>query len=606
MFAPVLLLVGLPESGTSALADALLRAGAVAPPPELGDPATVSQHALAACGMRWDSLAVFPTKLGSAPALDAARAAIDSFLKRAPADQPLLVAEPLATRIAGLWRERLEASERPFSTVLWVAHPGKTTAALARQRRFAPEKSLALWLAHLIEYELSTRGSPRTVVAEDAFLADPGGSLKRIGQATRFPPAIAAAKAPPATAPVAPPPPLGLGSGLDAALDQGYRKLSSNASGELKRAMDALAAAARPALQSAVSPWLAQEIEADRARLQALADTAASQAARAERATKEAGAAPREVKSLAAQIEALRAEQAREREALRAEQAHEREQLSGELAALRATSSKEREAFSAQLDQARAAAAKERETLAAQLEKSHADLARLGTALADAPQAESTLRAEIVQTQRELMDERATIMKLSDALEAARREADGHSHRFESARHHLERFANEIDELRNTLATREDLYARVSSEADALHVRVAQLEQDRGNLERERDAAVLARDELTRFAAAREATIVRDLEERRNTIEERDRQIAALSAENDREADAIAEAAIRVATLEEEAESRMVELEQKNNEIAELRKRMDELTARLKSLESNSLVRAARWLGGESQPEGRS
>jgi len=146
----------------------------------------------------------------------------------------------------------------------------------------------------------------------------------------------------------------------------------------------------------------------------------------------------------------------------------------------------------------------------------------------------------------------------------------------------------------------------VSSEADALHVRVAQLEQERAVLERERDAAVLARDELTRFAAAREATIVRDLEERRNTIEERDKQIAALSAENDREADAIADAAIRVATLEEEAESRMVELEQKNNELAELRKRMDELTARLKSLEGKTLVRAARWLGGESQSEGRS
>ncbi|MBN8479702.1 MAG: hypothetical protein J0L91_12150 [Burkholderiales bacterium] len=286
MVPPVLLLLGLPESGTSVLADALVGAGARTPGPA-GDPGAVSQFALAACGMRWDSMAAVPTRLPAAPGLDAARAAIDGLLERAGADGPLLIADPAATRIAALWRERIEKSGRPVAALLWITHPGSLAAVLARQRQFAPEKSLALWLAHTIEFERATRGLPRTVVAEDAFLADPAAGMKRIAQATRFPPAAAAAKSPLPPSATGDPPPLGLGSGLDTALDAGYRRLASTVSGDLKRTADGLATAARAALSSAVAPWLAQEIESDRARLQALADTAAARAARADRVTRE-------------------------------------------------------------------------------------------------------------------------------------------------------------------------------------------------------------------------------------------------------------------------------------------------------------------------------
>ena len=104
MASPVLLLLGVPESGTSALADALVLAGATLAGPPAGDPAGVSQHALAASGMRWDSLAPMPAKLAKSPGLDAARAAMDVFLERLLADVPLLIAEPLATRSVALWR----------------------------------------------------------------------------------------------------------------------------------------------------------------------------------------------------------------------------------------------------------------------------------------------------------------------------------------------------------------------------------------------------------------------------------------------------------------------------------------------------------------------
>ncbi|CAG0996640.1 hypothetical protein BURK1_02580 [Burkholderiales bacterium] len=571
MASPVLLLLGVPESGTSALADALVRAGAALAGPPGGDPGGVSQHALAACGMRWDSLAPMPAKLARTPGLDAARAALDVFLERTPGDAPLVVAEPLATRIVGMWRERIEGSGRPLAAVLWLTHPGSAAAALARRRQFAPEKSLALWLAHLVEFEQATRGLSRTIVTEEAFLADPAAGMKRIAQATRFPPAMQAAKAPSATKhPTPAPPPLGLGSGLDTALDAGYRRLASTVSGELKRAVDALAAAARPAVQSAIPPWIAQEIEADRTRMQTLADMAAGHAARADRAARDLAATPRDARALAAEVEAMRAEQARERDAL-----------------------------TGQLDALHGAQARERDALTAELASTRGELARLAARLSEVPQSEAALRIELSQAQRELSDERTSIARLSDALETARREADGHAHRFESARHHLERFAIEIEEARATLALREDHCARLAEEADGLRVRESDLLREREALRRERDEAVRelerAKREHGRHAAERESTLHRTSAELRTAIEERESRIAGLSGEADRMADAITDAAVRTAGLEEQLELRAAEL-------AELQSRYDELAARMRTLESRSLVRAAVWLGGEKHP----
>ena len=593
MPSPVFLLLGVPESGTSALTDALVRSGAALAGPPAGDPAAVSQHALAACGMRWDSLAPMPAKFGKSPGLDAARAALDTFLERTPAETPLLVAEPLATRIVGLWRERLEAAERPFATVLWLTHPGSATAALARRRQFAPEKSLVLWLAHLVEFEQATRGLPRTIVTEEAFLSDPAGGLKRVAQATRFPPAAAAAKLPRTVKQAATvPPALGLGSGLDAALDAGYRKLASTVSGEMKRTVDALASTARSSSQSAVPPWLAQEIEADRVRLQTLADMAAGHAARADRAQRDLAAAPRDARALAAQIEGMRSEQARERDALTAQ-----------LEALRGEQGRERDALTRQLEALRGAQSNERDALVAELASTREELARITARLAEVPQAEAVMRGELGQAQRDLSDERASIMRLTESLETARREADGHAHRFESARHHLEQFASEIEEARATLAAREDLCARLADEADGLRVREARLAEELENLRRERDQAARAlereRRDREQVAGEREATTHRASAEFRSTIEklestviERDERIAALSAEADRMADAITDAAVRVGGLEEQ-------LELRTGELAALKARHDELAEKLRSLENKSLVRAARWLGGD-------
>ncbi len=77
-----------------------------------------------------------------------------------------------------------------------------------------------------------------------------------------------------------------------------------------------------------------------------------------------------------------------------------------------------------------------------------------------------------------------------------------------------------------------------------------------------------------------------------SAVAERDTRIAGLSSEADRMADAITEAAVRIGGLEEQLELRA-------SELASLKSRHDALADRLRALESKSLVRAAKWLGGE-------
>jgi len=234
-----------------------------------------------------------------------------------------------------------------------------------------------------------------------------------------------------------------------------------------------------------------------------------------------------------------------------------------------------------------------------ELASTRAELARITAALADAPKAEAAMRNELNQTQRELNDERASIAKLTDALETARREADGHQIRFDSARHHLERFALEIEETRAALSAREDLCAKLASEVDGLRVREADLKRERDTLRHDRDDAARALERTKRehekLSVERETTMHRATAELQAAVEERDKRAIALSDEADRMADAITEAAVRSAGLEEQLEMRTAEL-------AALQIRFDDVITRLRALESRSLVRAAKWLGGGKGP----
>ena len=155
----------------------------------------------------------------------------------------------------------------------------EVAASLARRDQFAPEKSLAMWYAHLVDAERDSRGLPRALIAYDALLADFRGTLARVCDDASFPLKPSAAQKKAAADVVQPDLKRqhhetaeesaareSLASGLDTALEGGYTKLADLPPGkDPQPAVTALVAAARAAFAVAMPPWLAQELEATQA-----------------------------------------------------------------------------------------------------------------------------------------------------------------------------------------------------------------------------------------------------------------------------------------------------------------------------------------------------
>jgi len=583
-----LFVLGMHAGGASALAGALARAGAATgatatPTVDEGTGATscaplvtLSETALSALGVSWDSLAAPPERWPDSPAIRAlAPAAQELVAREFGAGTSAVIAEPRVCRLFPLWRAAFEACGFSVSAILLVRRPHEVAAALAKRLQFAPEKSLALWLSHLGDAERGTRGVRRTLITHDALADDPAAALTRIAGDAAFPLAATKAALEAATAltkanrshTAAARRGGGLGSGLDAVLEEGYEKLARLAPGaDPRRDIEALVAAARPALNAAIPPWLLTELDAARLATQKLAADLA---------------------------------QARQRT----------DESARELAALRANPAPDPQALAAQFDALRADQAREREALLKQLEGTRGELSRLSAAFAEAPRAEAALRAELAQTHRDLFDERASIMRLAEEIETTRRDAEGNAHRFESARYHLEALATELAQARNAVQARENEYAFVADEVDGLRIRLDDLQSERDALRKERDDATrqLAIATTDRDAARREhgtAVTERDALSRivhetsdalaalREELPRRAAAEAALTAERDRIADELRLTAQRAAALD-------VELAERGAYIAELTDRHNGLAARLADLDQRTMVRAAVWMTGK-------
>jgi hypothetical protein len=585
----VLFLLGMPDSGASALAAALAAAGGrlgAAANPVPGDTAgagansalaALSDTVLGRLGLGWDSLAAPPERWAeSAAARTLAPAAAELVLTEFGTAATAVVAESRACRLFPFWRGAFEAAGFKVSAVLLARHPREVAAALARRLQFAPEKSLALWLAHLVDAEHGSRGLRRVLVTHDALAADPAATLNRIAGEAAFPLAAAATGDPALAALASTPrqqvqdrPAGGIGSGLDAALDDGYVRLAALPSGtDPRREIEALAATARGALTAAIAPWLVAELETARHATQ----------------------------RIAGELDAAR-------------QRHE--ELARELAREKARVVPDPHVVLEQLEALRAERAREREALLMQLEGTRGELARLSSVVADAPRAEASLRLELAQTHRDLVDERGAIQRLTDEIETMRRDAEGTAQRFESARYHLEALATELAQTREALQSRERESDYLADEVDGLRMQMADRQAERDAMRKERNdaqhqlglvsaecegarrelaAAITERDALTHVVRENGEAIaaLRDELPRRAAAE------AALARERDRLTAELRAAAARIARLETEAAERAAY-------VTELTTRHNQMAARLNELDQRTLVRAAVWMGGRPQ-----
>jgi hypothetical protein len=192
-----LLVLGMHRSGTSALAGALGKLGAALPahlmPAAAENPrgfaealpvANLNDAILRAAGSRWDDWRAFDPKALSAEEQARFGARLDAVLWREFADAPLLVLkDPRICRMLVLWLPAMARLAVAPLAVLCLRHPFEVQRSLATRNRFPPEKSLLLWLRHVLDAEAATRDMPRCFVVYDDLLADWRGTLGRAATA---------------------------------------------------------------------------------------------------------------------------------------------------------------------------------------------------------------------------------------------------------------------------------------------------------------------------------------------------------------------------------------------------------------------------------------
>ena len=583
----MLIVLGMHRSGTSALTGALAKSGAF-PGTELM-PATadnpegywecapvvrLNDELLTRLGSRWDSVAPLPADWTALPAAESLREQATHIVTRQFGDSKFAVLkDPRLCRLLPFWRAACTAAGFTLSCALMFRKPMEVAASLARRDQFAPEKSLALWYAHLVDAERDSRGLPRAAIDYDALLADAAGSLARVCEDASFPlkPSVAHRKA--ATDLVRPDLKRqhhespkravreSLASGLDAVLDGGYAKLSDLPAGkDPQSAVAALIAAARPALAVAIPPWLAQELEA-------------AQAAARQRAV-EVDMTRRSIGELEGHIESARA-------------AHKTRDETE--AALRARSDE---------------LALTRKDLASVRESLRAEIASMGSS--GIGTVERELRDTIARQQQELSDERTTIARLTEQIDQARHAAQNYEQQIDNARVHIDTLVGQIDMARQAHVSRDEQEAEIQENLDATHQELSVLGAEFNTIRLERDEIAVKLAQLTPEAdALRRDLAIRDRERDAlaATAKQTGEAVTSLSAELTRRAvveqDLTTDRA-RLAQFEREARERIALLEGRLAELTSeawtTRERLDVANAELRRLDERWLGRLAKRL----------
>ncbi len=473
------------RSGTSALTGALAKAGAFPGahlmPQTADNPqgywecepvVRFNDQLLAQVGARWDSVVALANGWPAIPAVESRRAEALGIIGAEFADARLAVLkDPRMCRLLPFWLEILADAGYAVSCVLMVRRPAEVAASLARRDQFAPEKSLTLWLAHLVEAERGSRGLPRTIVSYDALLADPDGTLTRVCDDTSFPLKPGAGQREAAIDAVRPelkrqqyrgaqnPSRETLASRLDIVLEDGYAKLVDLPSGRDPRAaVEALAAAARSAIAAAVPPWLAEELAAT----QKLGQRHAA----------EVCAARRHIDDLVGQVEAARAAHSTRDQveaALRDQVARAERDLSDERSTIAA--------LVAELDRARVGADDQQQQIVSAQASIDALLGELEIA-----------RAGALDQEQQLDAARSHIEALGEEIAVARRGAESRQLQVESLVASLEDTSRQVAEREQREAALRSDMQRLSAEAGALRT--------------ERDALAPALRETQEVAAA--------------------------------------------------------------------------------------------------------
>jgi len=192
-----LVVLGMHRSGTSAAARvfSLLGAGLpqnLMPPKEADNPsgfwepaALVAAHdsLLAELDSRWDDLCPLPSGWFESEAAGRAQETLAELLEQEFGPARLFVLkDPRICRTVPLWTSALRRVGAEPGFVFASRNPLEVASSLAARDGFSFERSLLLWLRHVLEAELDTRAEQRVFLSYQGLLADWREAAERVAR----------------------------------------------------------------------------------------------------------------------------------------------------------------------------------------------------------------------------------------------------------------------------------------------------------------------------------------------------------------------------------------------------------------------------------------
>lgn len=181
-----LLVLGMHQSGTSALTRVLSLLGAALPGRlmkagpdnslgywESSSLMEVNDELLTAAGSCWDDWAAFDEDLLGRETQAAFEARIGSVIKAEFGDAPLIVLkDPRIARMVPLYLRILDGLGYTVRCLLITRHPREVAQSLALRNGFSEDQARRLWLRHTLDAEYATRETPRLLLTYDALISE--------------------------------------------------------------------------------------------------------------------------------------------------------------------------------------------------------------------------------------------------------------------------------------------------------------------------------------------------------------------------------------------------------------------------------------------------
>ena len=177
-----LVVLGMHRSGTSSVAGALTLLGAAAPltlmAPAADNPRgfwesnvvmVLDDELLAEAGSSWSDWRRLPRTPDPAAARDRIVAALRHEFGEA---ETIVLKDPRMCRLFPNWRAGLEAAGYRPLIITPLRTPSEVAASLQARNPIAREAGLRLWLRHVLEAEVASRGLPRHFMRWSSFMAD--------------------------------------------------------------------------------------------------------------------------------------------------------------------------------------------------------------------------------------------------------------------------------------------------------------------------------------------------------------------------------------------------------------------------------------------------